>query len=179
MGFGGEGLAGEAAGGVVAGDLGDGFIPELLEDGGMAAASPAGGDHLFDEFEFEVTGGLEAMEEVIDDGVIGLAVFGEDEVGFGAGAMDEVGALAALLAGFGDGAAGAGAVFARGLGGFLGEGAAAAALARGGWVGGFGWLDLYGGFERGLGLGVWILRHADRPPAGVFQVDASAQPRRG
>ncbi|MCX7287486.1 MAG: hypothetical protein NTW20_07950 [Rhodobacterales bacterium] len=122
----------------------------------MTAATPGGGDHLFDHFEFHFAGGLEAIDVVVEDGIEAFLIFGQDEGGLGVGTVFEAVEAIALFAFDGDRAAGFAAFDTRGFALFL-SGEARPAF----WAGRR--LDDF-------------LRHEDRPPAGTCKVDASAQP---
>jgi hypothetical protein len=155
----GFGCKGGGAESVVTGediDVADGLIPVLMEHGGVPATTPGGGDHLFDEFEFELGGWSVVFDVVLKDGIEAFLIFGKDERRLGVGTVFEAIETIAKLTFDCDWATGFTAIDACGFTLFFGSHAALALAAS-------------GRLSR-------FLRHEDRPPAGTYKVDASAQP---
>ena len=97
-------------------DVGDGVGQELRLDEGEAIEAPFGGDDFVDEVEFDGAGGLELLDVGIEEALKIGGVFGGQDDGLAGEAVAERVLRRALLAGFGFGAVGFGAVFAGGLG---------------------------------------------------------------
>ena len=61
----------------------------LMEHGGVTATAPGMGDHLFDQFKFELGGWLVFIDVVLKDGIEAFLIFGQDERGLGVGTVFE------------------------------------------------------------------------------------------
>ncbi|MCU1262218.1 MAG: hypothetical protein JWO80_5103 [Bryobacterales bacterium] len=93
-----------------------GAVQEVGFDGPQAAEAAGAGGHFFDGGEFDIVGGFEFCEVLVEERGEGLLGFVFHEDAFGEEAVPEGVRGGTLFAGFGFGASGFGAVGARGDG---------------------------------------------------------------